>query len=147
MNTVGTLVLGRSGIDETIQTPCAASYATLGSLTRSYGLDVAPELNVSCRKPGASQVAPPSPERTTPMSLAPPLKKRPTWNVATTVPWWANVSGSSSVACWLVAFVYGSALTCVSGTFADATAANTTAATPASASASAILRNVIRALP
>src|SRR6478735_11855555 len=98
--TVGTLVFGRRGIDETIQTPCAASYATLASLTRSYGLDASPELNVLCRKPGASQVAPPSPDRTTPTSLAPPLKKRPTWNAATTVPWSANVSGSTSVACW-----------------------------------------------
>jgi hypothetical protein len=33
------------------------------------------------------------------MSLAPPLKKRPTWNAATTVPWCAKVSGSTSVAC------------------------------------------------
>src|SRR3954451_3683951 len=121
--TVGTLTVGRSGIDEISQAPWAASYATLASLTRSNGLDASPELNVSCRKPGASHVAPPSPERTTPISLAPPLKKRPTWNVARTVPWSANVSGSSSVACWLVAFVYGSALTCVSATSACAPAA------------------------
>src|SRR5436190_23559619 len=85
--TVGTDVVGVSGIDEISQTPCAASYATLGSLTRSYGLEAAPELNViPGRKPGASQVVPPSPERTKPMSLAPPLKNRPTWNAATTVP-------------------------------------------------------------
>src|SRR5437016_4208139 len=72
--TVGTTTLGRSGIDEINQTPCAASYATLGSLTRSYGLDVSPELNVMPgRKAGASHDAPPFPERTTPMSLAPPL--------------------------------------------------------------------------
>src|SRR2546423_8695808 len=57
------------------------------------------------------------------MSLAPPLKKQPTWNAATTVPWSANVSGSSSVACWLVGFVYGSELTWVSATFAPATPA------------------------
>ena len=67
------------------------------------------------------------------MSLAPPLKKRPTWNVATTVPWCANVSGSSSVACWLVVFVYGSALTWVSGTFAPAMPAKTNNAAAASA--------------
>ena len=85
--TVGTLVLGRSGTDEISHTPWAASYATLGSLTRSYGLDESPELNVMPgRNPGASQVAPPSPERTKPMSVAPPLKNRPTWNAATTVP-------------------------------------------------------------
>src|SRR5947208_2016195 len=133
--TVGTLTFGRSGIDETSHTPCAASYATLASLTRSYRLDASPELKVSCRKPGASQVAPPSPERTTPMSLAPPLKKRPTWKAATTVPWSANVSGSTSVACWLVGFVYGSELTCVSATFAPATPA--IVRTPATASTTA----------
>ena len=43
----------------------------------------------------------------------------------------ANVSGSTSVACWLVGLVNGSALTCVSGTFAAATpaVANSRAAT------------------
>ena len=60
----------------------AASKATLGSLTRSNGLTVAPALNVRPgRNPGAPHVAPPSPERTKPMSVAPPSKKRPTWNV------------------------------------------------------------------
>jgi hypothetical protein len=105
------------------------------SLTRSYGLVALPELKVLCRKPGASQVAPPSPERTTPMSLAPPLKKRPTWNAETTVPWAANVSGSTSVACWLVGFVYGSELTRVSGTFASAVPAATNRPTAASTKA------------
>src|SRR5206468_1000215 len=90
-----------------------------GSLALSYG-PVEPELNVKCRNPGASHVAPPSPDRTKPMSLPPPLKKRPTWNVATTVAPKANVSGSTSVACWLVVFTYGSTLTCVSGTLAPA---------------------------
>src|SRR5437764_10830596 len=85
--TVGTLVSGKSGIDETIQDPCAASYATLASLTRWYGLDALPDVEVSWRKAGASHVAPPLPDRTTPMSLDPPLKKRPTWNAETTVPW------------------------------------------------------------
>ena len=37
------------------------------------------------RKPGVPQVAPPSPERAKPMSVEPPLKKRPTWNAPTTV--------------------------------------------------------------
>src|SRR5438270_1864194 len=91
--TVGTTRFpGRSGIDEISQTPCAASYATLGSLTRSYGLDEAPDVNViPGRNPGASHVAPPLPDRTKPMSVAPPLKKRPTWNATTTVPPYANV--------------------------------------------------------
>jgi hypothetical protein len=76
----------------------------VGSLVRSNGLFGSPNggsaLNVCPgRNVGASQVTPPSPDRTTPMSVAPPLKKRPTWNVATTVPWCANVSGSTSVAC------------------------------------------------
>src|SRR5436190_12315202 len=57
------------------------------------------------------------------MSVAPPLKKRPTWNVATTVLWLAKVSGSTSVACWLDWLVNGSELTRVSGTFAAATPA------------------------
>ena len=78
MSTVGTDVFGRSGIDEISHVPCFASYATLGSLTRSYGLVVAPELNVKPRKPCVSHVAPPSVERAKPMSLPPPLKKRPT---------------------------------------------------------------------
>src|SRR5262245_14696825 len=98
-NTVGTTRFGSSGIEEISHVLCAASYATLGSLTRSNGL-AAPELNVMPgKKPGAPHVAPPSPERANPMSVAPPLKKRPTWNVATTVDPLADVSGSTSVAC------------------------------------------------
>src|SRR4051795_11287223 len=117
-NTVGTSRLGNNGIDEISHVLWAASKATLGSLTRSNGL-AAPELNdMPGRKPGASHVAPPSPERAKPMSVAPPLKKRPTWNVATTVEPFANVSGSSSVACWLVELANGSELTRVSGTLA-----------------------------
>jgi hypothetical protein len=54
------------------------------------------------------------------MSVAPPPKKRPTWNAETTVLPNANVSGSSSVACWLEVLVNGSLETCVSGTLADA---------------------------
>src|SRR5205809_7903013 len=102
------------------QVLCAASKATEGSLTRSYG-SAAPALKVRPgRKPGVPQVAPPSPERAKPMSVAPPLKKRPTWNVPTTVLPAAKVSGSTSVACWLVGFVNGSLLTRVSGTLASA---------------------------
>src|SRR5215471_21314427 len=70
------------------------------------------------RKPGLPQVVPPSPERAKPMSLAPPLTKRPTWKAPTTVLPAAKVSGSTSVACWLVEFVNGSLLTCVSVTLA-----------------------------
>jgi hypothetical protein len=62
---------------------CAASYATLASLTRSNGL-AAPELNVIPGRKPALQLAPPSPERANPMSVAPPLKNRPTWKAATT---------------------------------------------------------------
>src|SRR4051794_39789965 len=72
------------------------------------------------------------------MSVAPPLKKRPTWNVATTVAPYENVSGSSSVACWLVVFVNGSALTCVNDTFACAPT-TPKARTAATASTSAVV--------
>src|SRR5690349_19242919 len=86
------------------------------------------------RNPGASHVAPPSPERTTPTSVAPPLKKRPTWNAPTTVAPLANVSGSTSVACWLVGFVNGSELTWVSACARAAPGAINKAATiPANA--------------
>jgi hypothetical protein len=36
------------------------------------------------------------------MSVPLPSKKRPTWNAPTTVEPKAKVSGSTSVACWLV---------------------------------------------
>src|SRR5262245_21694055 len=102
------------------QVPCLASKATDVSLTRSNGL-AAPALKVRPgKKPVVPQVAPPSPERAKPMSVAPPLKKRPTWNVATTVLPAAKVSGSTSVACRLVGFVNVSLLTCVSATLASA---------------------------
>src|SRR5215471_13423020 len=89
------------------------------------------------RKPGGPQVAPPSPERTKPISVAPPLKKRPTWKAPTTVllAGAAKVSGSTSVACWLVEFVNMSLLTCVSVTLASA--APTGAATTATAATTA----------
>jgi hypothetical protein len=101
-NTVGTVRLGagRSGMEEISHTPWAASYATDGSLTRSNGLPSAPEENVKPgRNPGGPHVTPPSPDRTNPMSVAPPLKNRPTWKVPTTVLPNAKVSGSTSVAC------------------------------------------------
>src|SRR5215472_16860495 len=121
-NTVGTTRFGSSGMALISQVRCAASKATEGSLTRSYGL-AAPALKVMPgRKPGGPQVAPPSPERTKPISVAPPLKKRPTWKAPTTVllAGAAKVSGSTSVACWLVEFVNMSLLTSVSVTLASA---------------------------
>ena len=86
------------------QTPCLASKATLGSLTRSNGAPVrppVPEVAVSPVRKPCDQVVPPSPDRAKPMLVAPPLKKRPTWKAAMTVEPLANVSGSTSVACWL----------------------------------------------
>ena len=112
-------------MEEISHTRWAASYATDGSLTRSNGLPSPRDAieREAGQEPGASQVAPPSPDRTNPMSLAPPLKNRPTWKVPTTVLPNAKVSGSTSVACWLDGFVNGSELTCVRGTFACAGAA------------------------
>jgi hypothetical protein len=49
------------------------------------------------------------------MSAPPPLEMRPTWNALTMVEPKANVSGSTSVACWLVALVKVSVLNLVSG--------------------------------
>src|SRR3954463_2678961 len=87
------------------------------------------------------QVAPPSLERETPMSVAPPLKKRPTWKADTIVLPFENVSGSTSVACWLVVFWNGSALIFVTGTFALAAAGR------ASSSAAIIGPTSLRATP
>src|ERR1700674_3545275 len=61
------------------------------------------------------QVVPPSVEVEKPMSAPPPLALRPTWNALTLVEPEANVSGSTSVGCWLVAFVKVSVLNLVSG--------------------------------
>src|SRR6266851_10057801 len=47
-----------------------------------------------------------------PMLEAPPLKKRPTWKAETKVEPEDKVSGSTSVACWLVPLVNGSLLIC-----------------------------------
>jgi len=87
-----------------------------------------PEVAVSPgRKYGVAHVAPPSVERVTPMSVAPPSKKRPTWKAETIVAPLEKVSGSTSVACWLVALVNGSLLIRVSDTLASAGAADTRA--------------------
>ena len=61
---------------------------------------------------------PPSLEVAKPISEEPPSRKRPDWNAETIVEPNENVSGSTCVACWLVAFVNGSWLTLVSATFA-----------------------------
>src|SRR5216684_2328352 len=58
------------------------------------------------------KLLPPLLEVAKPMSEAPPLKKRPTWKAETKVEPEAKVSGSTSVACWLVLLVNGSLLIC-----------------------------------
>src|SRR6476646_5677534 len=45
-------------------------------------------------------------------AAAPPSNMRPTWNAETIVEPNENVSGSTSVLCWLIALVYGSELIC-----------------------------------
>src|SRR5258708_17818520 len=64
------------------------------------------------RKP-CCQVVPPSVEVFQPMSELPPSLNRPTWEEVTMVLPYAKVSGSTSVACWLVELVYGSVLTLI----------------------------------
>src|SRR2546425_10456449 len=61
------------------------------------------------RKP-LVKLFPPSVDVAKPMLEAPPLKKRPTWKAETKVEPEDKVSGSTSVACWLVVLVYGSVL-------------------------------------
>src|SRR4029450_1234829 len=61
-----------------------------------------------------------------------------TWNVAMTVEPLANVSGSTSVACWLVGFVYGAGVTRLSATVAPALPGRSTNA-PTAAVATAFL--------
>src|SRR5712691_10303744 len=63
---------------------------------------------------------PPLVEVAKPMLEAPPLKKRPTWKAETMVEPKAKVSGSTSVACWLVVLVYGSLLNWSKVTWAKA---------------------------
>ena len=60
-------------------------------------------------------VVPPSDEVAKPTSAPPPLKMRPTWNALTIVEPKANVSGSTSVACWLLPLVKVSVLNLVRG--------------------------------
>src|SRR4051794_21073064 len=82
------------------------------------------------------------------MSLAPPSKKRPTWKAPTTVLPKAKVSGSSSVACWLVVLVNGSELTLVNATFPGALAAgNSTPAATRVMTAPARTTSLVAILP
>src|SRR5262249_17988525 len=110
--------------DDAIQTLCFTSYATDGSLTRSYG----PAGVLKTVRPGMKpcvHVLPPFFEVAQPMSDEPPLKNRPTCDTATIVEPRPNVSGSTWFLCWLVGFVNGSELSCVTPTFAATTAAMT----------------------
>jgi hypothetical protein len=128
VNTVGTTSELVIGIEEISQTLCLASNATLGSLTRSNGAPVVPPMSEVAVRPGRTPLVyvwPPSLDVAKPMSVEPPSKNRPTWNADTTVEPFENVSGSSSVACWLVVLVKGSLLTRVSGTLAAAGDAST----------------------
>jgi hypothetical protein len=80
----GPLGVSTSASEETSQTLCAASYATAGSLTRSYG----PATAVCLVIPGSVPLvhdAPSLVEVAKPMSDAPPSKKRPNWAAATIV--------------------------------------------------------------
>src|SRR5438132_14321075 len=91
------------------QFPCFGSNATDGALARPQSPGGAAKTVVPGRKP-LVQVAPPSCEVANPMFDAPPLKTPPTWKTDTIVEPKANVSGSTSVRCWLVLLVYGSVL-------------------------------------
>jgi hypothetical protein len=90
------------GSEEISQTLCRASYATDGSLTAAK----LPPATVVMpgRKPDV-QVAPELVEVAKPMFAAPPPKIRPTWNAETIVVPKVNVSGSTSVRCWLLVLV------------------------------------------
>src|ERR671928_1089403 len=118
---------------ETIQTLCLASYATEGSVARSYG----PAGFVNFVIPGRVPLVHETPlfvEVAQPMPDDPPSKKRPLCAAATIVEPKENVSGSTTVLCWLVEFVNGSVKIRVSATFADAVMVTTSVARPASAS-------------
>src|ERR671939_531095 len=111
--------LASSASPETIQTLCRASYATDGSLTRAHG-PAGVELTV---RPGSCCAVHDDPlfvETETPRSDDPPSVKRPHCAAATIVLPNPCVSGSTIVACWLVAFVNGSVAMIVGGTFAEA---------------------------
>src|SRR5919198_622127 len=93
--------------ETTSQTPCCASYATLGSLTIGHGPAGVEFAVVEGRKPRV-HVAPRLRENEKPMFDAPPPKIRPLWNTARTDEPTANESGSTCVSCWLCGLRYGS---------------------------------------
>src|SRR4029079_15758152 len=103
--------------DEIIHTLCLASNATTGSVVR-----LKRSLEVGARPGSTSEVnvAPPSVDVANAVLDAPPSKKRPTWEVTTSVEPNANVSGSTAVACWLVGLENGSGMTAVFAAIADA---------------------------
>src|SRR6266705_6733141 len=86
------------------------------------------------RKP-LVKLFPPLVDVANPMLEAPPLKKRPTWNAETIVEPNENVSGSTSVLCWLVVLVYGSELIWRSVELAAAVDVNETVSSTAPAKA------------
>src|SRR5215467_6885797 len=83
---------------EMSQAPWRKSKATARSLTAKNGPAGVETTVVEGRKPWLQEM-PPLCEVAQPMLQEPPLKMRPTWNVATTVEPKAKVSGSTSVAC------------------------------------------------
>src|SRR5919201_4654020 len=130
--------LASSASPETIQTLCLASYATDGSLIRAYG-PAGLEYTVVPDRACAVHDDPLFVETETPMSDDPPSVKRPHCAAATIVLPNEYVSGSTIVACWLVAFVNGSVAMIRTETFAEAESATTSAAVAASATASGSL--------
>src|ERR671938_1106350 len=141
--TAAPFVLASIPSPETIQTLCFASYATDGSLTRAYG-PAGVELTVIPGSACAVHDEPLFVETETPMSDDPPSVKRPHCAAATIVLPNEYVSGSTIVACWLVALVNGSVAMIVTATFAEATSVNVSAAaaTRPSASKNRLLRGV-----
>ncbi len=121
-----------SGSEAISHTPSLRSKATDGSLTRAKS----PVPDVMPGSEPCVQVTPLSVEVANPMSEAPPSKKRPCWNAETIVEPFENVSGSTSVACWLVLLLNGSELIIVSVTFAAAGTAPTATAARAAPAAS-----------
>ena len=94
------------------QVLCAASKATLGSLIAENEPGGVAKVVVPGRKPFV-QVVPLLLEVAQPISELPPLKMRPVWKAVTSVEPKENVSGSTSVLCWLLELVKGSLLSCM----------------------------------
>jgi hypothetical protein len=112
-----------------------ASNATVGSLVRAQTVDAGVENGVvPGRNPDVHDL-PPFVEVANPMLAAPPSNMRPTWNAETMVEPKENVSGSTSVLCWLIALVYGSELICKRVVLAAAVDAKVTVSTTAPATA------------